>query len=41
MWDAFAAERRLRLYLLTDALLLADVMHVFRAMCLKKCKLDP
>ena len=29
------------LYLLTDVLLLADVMHAFRTMCLENYKLDP
>ena len=50
VWDAFAAQKRggrftfgdyHDLYLLTDVLLLADVMHNFRTMCLAHYMLDP
>ena len=50
VWDAFAAQKRggrftfgdyHDLYLLTDVLLLADVMHNFRTMCLAHYRLDP
>ena len=50
VWDAFAAQKQggsftfgdyHDLYLLTDVLLLADVMHNFRTMCLAYYKLDP
>ena len=50
VWDTFAAVKRNGqftfgdyhdLYLLTDVLLLADVMHNFRELCLTNYKLDP
>ena len=50
VWDAFAAQKRggrftfgdyHDLYLLTDVLLLADVMHNIRTMCLAHYRLDP
>lgn len=50
VWSVFAAEKYPEqftfgdyhdLYLLTDVLLLADVMHNFRQLCLDNYKLDP
>ena len=49
VWDVNAAKKRNKytlgdyhdFYLLTDVLLLADVMHNFRELCLKNYKLDP
>ena len=50
VWDTFAAEKAdgeytmgdyHDLYLLSDVLLLADVMHNFRILCLDNYKLDP
>ena len=50
VWSTFAAEKQPEqftfgdyhdLYLLTDVLLLADVMHNFRQLCLANYRLDP
>ena len=50
VWETFAAEKQNGeftfgdyhdLYLLTDVLLLADVMHNFRSLCITNYKLDP